>query len=236
VDRHPDAAAWSERVLQAREAGVGVDEDRVEVRVDQPRRALLVAVLVAPPAHEDVAQAARADRAAGARGLEQRHDLARELGPAEREQLDENDRGADAVERVEDAHVALAPGLLDVEALVVADEAPVRADAERRQRDDIDAARWRDPVRQRAAAHEHDAEALGQLGAQRVRAHEVPEADRVLAVEEQRHTGNASAALSSSRRRGSSSGRTRLTAGSATRASTAAAVCQRSVSQAGRSP
>jgi len=94
------------------------------------------------------------------------------------------------------------------------------------------AGRRLDLLRQRAPAREHDAEPFGQVGAQRVRAREVAEPDRMLAVEEQRWTP-AHAVSNSSRILRSTGGRTRLTAGRATRARTEAAVCQRSAGSPG---
>ena len=51
-----------------------------------------------------------------------------------------------------------------------------------------------DALGQLAAAQQHDAEALGEPLAQRVGAHQVAEADRVLAVEEQRRLHAATSA------------------------------------------
>src|SRR5262249_22674375 len=157
-------------------------------------------------------------------GLEEREELAGELRAAEREQLDEHDRGADVAQRGLDALGADGPGPLGAEAAVVAAEAPA-LDAQRPQRDELDAGWRRDPRGQLAAHQQHDAEALGQAAAERVGANQVAEPDRVLAVEEQRRPHRATpasvtrsvAASSSARRCASVSGRTRLTAGSATR-------------------
>ena len=68
---------------------------------------------------------------------------------------------------------------------VVADEGALGADAERRQRHQLHARGQLEPVGDRTAAQQHDLEAVGQPAAERERAHQVAEADRVLAVEEQ---------------------------------------------------
>ena len=134
-------------------------------------------------ADEDVAQAAGGERAHGARLLEQRHDLAGELRAPEREQLDEHDLRLHAAERHQDAAVAELPRAVEV---AVAGAEAVALHAERRERDELDAVRRVDALGQVAAGEQHDLEALREPVAQRVGAHQVAEADRVLAVEEQR--------------------------------------------------
>ncbi len=213
-----------ERLLEPGEARVGVHEHGVEVRLREAGGAFVVRALVGAAAHEDVAQAARGQRAGGAGGLQQRDQLAGELRAPEGEQLDQHRVGAHRAERREDPLLARLPRLLEREARVVGHEAALRAHAERRERDDLDAGRRRDLLGQRAAAHQHDPEALGQRRAQRVGAHQVAEPDRVLAVEEDRHA----AASRRGSRWVSAAGRTRPTAGTAIRASTEAATCQSS--------
>ena len=97
VDRHAQRPARRERLLQAGEARVAVHEHGVEVLVRRARAARSSwACWSARRADEDVAQAARGQRAGRPRGLEQRHELARELRPPEREQLDQHGRPAAA--------------------------------------------------------------------------------------------------------------------------------------------
>ena len=57
-----------ERLLEGREPGVRVDQHRVEVLVRHPARAVVVALLVAPAAHQDVAEAAGDERWPGSAG------------------------------------------------------------------------------------------------------------------------------------------------------------------------
>ena len=124
--------------------------------------------LVGARGHEDVAQAARRERALRARLLEQRDQLAGELRAPEREQLDEHDGGPRARQRCLDPLGAGAPGALGRVARVAAPEAASGPDAQRRQRHQLDAVRRGDPLGQLAAAQQDDTEALGQPVAQRV--------------------------------------------------------------------
>ena len=212
-----------------------MDEHGVEVGVGERGGAVVVRLLVGARADEDVAQAAGGERAVGARGLEQRHELAGELRAPEREQLDDHGGRPDRAVGGEDALAAHAPRLLERVARVVADEPAALPHAQRRQREHLHAGGRPDRLRQRAAAQQHDAEALGERRAQRVGADQVAEADRVLAVPQQRRA-IAHASRSPARRsvrRPSSAGRMRPTAGTAMRARTEAATCQRSASADG---
>ena len=205
-DRHLEPVDRAERLAERGEARIAVHEHGVEMGVGEPESALVVALLVGARGDEDVAQAARGHGAGRAGALEQRHQLARELGPAEREQLDHHHRRPDAVQRAQEEIPADRPRPLDAEARVMADEARARPDAERRQRHDLHSRRRRDVRGHRPAAHEHHAEPLGKVRAERVGPGEVAEADRVLAVEEQRRPG-AHAASRSSGSRSRASGR-----------------------------
>ena len=181
------------------------------------------------------AVSAPAARAASSSGTSSRANFARPNGNSSTRTT----AGPHGTERGEDPLAAHRPRLLDRVARVVADEAAVGADAERRQREHLHAGRRPDALRERAAAQQHDAEALRERPAERVGAHQVAEADRVLAVAEQRrpaHATSSSAARSSGSRRASAAARTRPTAGTATRASTDAAVCQRSTCRLGDRP
>ena len=187
VDRARAAAARGANVSSSRaKRGIAVHEHGVEVLVRERRGAVVVGLLVGARADEDVAHAARGERAVRARRLEQRHELARELRAPEREQLDEHGDRPHGAERREDPLARAPPTPLERVARVVADEAARRPDAERRQRQHLHAGRRADPFGERPAAQQHDAEALRQRRAQRVGADQVAEADRVLAVAEQR--------------------------------------------------
>jgi hypothetical protein len=160
--------------------GIGVNEHGVEEVVGE-RAGPVVSFSVA--ADQDVAQAAGREGAQGARLLEQRHQLARELGPTEREELDQHDARLHAAERHQDAPVPDLPRALEV---AVARAEPVLLHTQRRQRDELDVLGRLDAVGEIAAGEQDDLEVLGQAGAERVGAHQVAEADRMLAVEEQR--------------------------------------------------
>ena len=90
VDGHAQRLPRRERLLEPGEPRVAVDEHGVEVGVGERGGAVVVRLLVGARADEDVAQAAGGERAVGARGLEQRHELAGELRAPEREQLDDH--------------------------------------------------------------------------------------------------------------------------------------------------
>ena len=127
VDRHAQRLAGRERLLQAREAGVAVDEHGVEVRVGERDRAVVVALLVGARGSRGCrAGCTRSSAPSRARGLEQRHELAGELRAPEREQLDEHDRGPQRAERGEDALARAPPTPARPRARVVADEAARR--------------------------------------------------------------------------------------------------------------
>ena len=183
--RDPEPHPRPEGVLEPREAWVAVHEDAVEVLVGERTRALVVRALVVAATHEDVAHAGEHRDGVASRGLQQGQQLAAELGAPERPQLHEHDARAHRVVRGEDQLAPGRPRLGDAEPRVVADECARRADSERRQGDQPHARGREDPVGERAAAHEHDAEAFDQLRAERVRPRQVAEADRVLAPEEQ---------------------------------------------------
>ena len=134
VDGDAERGLRLERLLQAGEARVGVHEDRVQVRVGELACAV-VALGVA--ADEDVAQAAGLERVV--RGAEQRHDLARELRPPEREQLHEHDLRLDVAQRGQDAVQPDVPRALGGVARIGRSEA-VPVHPQRRERDDLDVA------------------------------------------------------------------------------------------------
>ena len=149
--------------------------------------------LVGAAADEDVAHAGERRDAVAPGRREQRQQLAGEARAPERPQLDQHHVGSHVGVRGEDPLAPGRPRAGEREPGVVADERPRRPDAEGRQRDDLDAGRRGHPVGERAAAHEHDAEALDQRRALRVCAGQVAEADRVLAPEEQRGSHRTSA-------------------------------------------
>ena len=187
VDRRAERVGGMERLLEGREAGVRMDEQRVEVLVREPSGPVVMPLLVAPAAHQDVAEAAGHERgrAGGVRGLEQRHQLGRELLAAEREQLDEEHVGGRLPVGLQDHRPAEPDRLLDREPLVTADQRVVRVQPERGQVHDLDGPGLRELAGPRAAVQERDVEVPGQAVGQVHRAHQVPEPHRVLAVEQQ---------------------------------------------------
>ena len=117
----------------------------------------------------------------------------------------------------------------------MADEAVVGVVAERREVDEPDPVGDDGARRQAAAVQQRHVEAAGEAAGERQRAHEVAEAERVLAVEEQA-ASHARTSWARSRRAGrtaSTSGRTRLTARTACSPSRAAATCHRMAASGG---
>src|SRR5439155_12540841 len=113
----------AERVFQAGEVWVGVDQDRVQVAVRQRAGALVVTHLIAVSGRQDVAQARdeeRAVRPGGPRLLEQRQELLGELLSPEGEELDDDGARPHAVKGTEDRLSPLALGVLERPAGVVA--------------------------------------------------------------------------------------------------------------------
>src|SRR5262245_59597379 len=100
--------------------------------------------------------------------------------------------------------------------------------AERREIDEVDSGGHLDASRQSPAVEQRDIEVLGQAVAQGKRPHEMPKAERVLAVEEEAGPAHAAtsafASATSSSSRASTGGRTRFTARTACSVSSAAAV------------
>ena len=233
-------AGWKVSSRRAK-ARVGVHEHEVEELVGRAARALVVAGLVALGRHEDVAHAADAQGAGVARGLQQRHELDAELLAPEREHLDEHDVGRQPLVGGEDGLLADGQGAVGGAPAVQAREPAVEAHADRRQGDHLDPGGDRHVLGHAPALQDDDAEALGERARERERTDEVPEAERVLAVEEDRRARHhASAPVSDARaarrtaaRCSRPSGRIRLTARSARSESSAAATCQPRTAGAG---
>src|SRR3989441_3194639 len=89
VDRRLERLARTERLVEGGKLPVGVDEDRIEIRVDQRARPVVMDLLAGSATNQNVAYAARDERSrSGRRVLEQRHQLAGELSATEGEQFD----------------------------------------------------------------------------------------------------------------------------------------------------
>ena len=187
VHGHAQRDSRTERLLQGREPGVRVDQYRVEVLVRHPARAVVVALLVASAADQDVAQAAGDEGgvAGRARGPEERHQLARELPASEREELDQQHVGSRGAEGLLDHRQAQLDGFLDREPPVPADQRVVGVETQRRQVHDVDRGGLGELRGPRSAVEERDVEVLRQALGQVHRAHQVAETHRLLAVEEQ---------------------------------------------------
>ena len=250
MNRHAQGRPRVERVLQARKVRVGVHEHEVEPPVGRRRGALVVASLALAAGDEDVAQAAGDERPGaprGARSLEQGQELGGELLAPKREQLDHHRPRPDLIEGGEDPPGSQLEGARDLGSPVVGDQRPVGPHAERRQRNNPNAGGQRRVGRHRAAAEQGDLEALRERRAQRERPGEMAEAERVLAIQEQRrysaHAATsaaeasvASASASRSERRSMPRGRTLVIARRARSASRAAATCQRRSAGSSRPP
>jgi hypothetical protein len=132
---------------------------------------------------EDVAN--RADDAATSAGgcLEERQQLRSELHPPEREQLDDDHGGGEPLEALEQHR---APAVDDVRD--VARRAPERTvdpGRELRELNDLDSRRRFDACGLRSAPCQRHVEPLAERSREGVRPHEMAEAERVLAMEQQ---------------------------------------------------
>ena len=177
----------AERLLQAREAGVGVDQDRVQVAVGEHAGPLVMTCLIVTPGRQDVAQARdeeRALRPQGAPFLEQRQQLLGELLSPEGKELRDDGPRTQVAKGTEDRRSPLALRTLHRAPGVAAHELSRGVEAERRQVDELDPRRTPQPAGHGTAVQEDDAESTRERPGEGERAHEVAHAEDVLAVEE----------------------------------------------------
>ena len=208
------------------------------------RGPLVVASLITTLPDQDVAQARHDDRrpALATGGVKHADELAGELLATEREQLDEDHARRHPLQGAQDLLVPQRERPGDAPPTVATDEETVRAHPQRRDRDDLDAGRWREPARHGTTVEQDDPKPLAQPGRQRKRTHQVTQAERVLTVEQHRGTAahvpprsSQSASSRSLSRTTRPSGRIRLTARSARSVSRSAdAVYHRISSPLGR--
>ncbi len=205
VHRRAHRSAGPEAVFQARERRVGVHEHRVEVAVGEPARPVVVVLLVGARIDQDVAQAAhhlRRHARLAPRGTDHRQDLVGELLAAEREQLDQQHRRSCAVHRVVDQATTLGAGRGHVEHAVAADHGVAVVHAQRRQVDAFDLpCGTGTPGGSRPPLRNTTRKCARQRLGQREAARQVADAQRVLAVEEQRWVGRSHAWRRSTRAR-----------------------------------
>ena len=204
VHRRGERHARPERVLEHGDARIRMDEHGIEVPIDDGARALVVMLLIGAAIDEDVAHARDDERLGAQRGIEQRHELAAELPAAEREELDHEHRRRERAKRLLNRRCSGGAGLVDRARGIERHQTSIDVLGERRQLDDLHRRRRLQPRRLRSSGEQHDSKVGGERSGQRPRALQMSEAERVLAVHQQRvacHVRTTSAQRASARAR-----------------------------------